>query len=234
MKNCLRGCFPFIIILALLLGSCTEFFSTSLASWAARDPSRLIPPVTIDNVNELIQMAENDPDLSLELLKKIGEAAGKKSGEEKAGLQAAAVEAAVNAVGLGQTLINTAGELANFETADAKDLVMDAINSMPNLDDASDALFKMLPKDPSGADFEKFIETAGAEDIAMAAVLLLAGEAKKYDSIPGNDIGNYDVTADVSDEAGLALALIAGLLDAGKDSELPDPIHNILDGLKLW
>ena len=227
MKKLLRNSLPFIIIL-LFSGSCTDFFSTSLAPWAARDPSRLIPKVTVDNVDELIELTENDPDLSLELLKKIGEAVDKASDDDKAKLQSAAIEAAVNSVGLGQTLINAVGDLSEIDTDDpdaAKDLVIDAINSMPNLEEASESLGNLL-KDPTN-----FIETASADDIALAAILLLAGDAKKNGS---DDMDEYieDFINDPSDQAKLALELAEALED--KVEDLSESLKTILDGLNLW
>ena len=220
----------FILAITALLVSCTDFFSSSLASWAARDPANLIPDVTIDNVNELIEIAQNDPDLSLELLIKIEEAAEGASGGEKAELQAAAVDAAANAVGLGQTILNSAGELAGIEDAEsAKDAILGAIDSMPNLEDACAALYELLPKDPSGEEFENFINTATPDDIALAAILLLAGEAKKN----AEDIEGYVNTfdADSGPEAKLALNLAAALAD--KEEELSETLFDILESLNL-
>jgi len=227
MKKLIRDSFILIVIL-LLLGSCTDFFSTSWASWAARDPSKLIPKITVDNVYEIIEMAENDPDLSLEVLKKIEEAVENASDDEKGKLQTAAVEAAANAVGLGQTLIGTAGDLANLDAEDeeaAKKLVLDTINSMPNLEEASESLGNLL-KDPTN-----FIETASADDIALAAILLLAGDAKKNGS---DDMDEYieDFINDPSDQAKLALELAEALED--KIDDLSESLKTILEGLNLW
>ena len=220
-----------LIGMAALLGSCLDFFSNSWASWAARDPSSLIPAVTLDNVNDLIEMAENDPDLSLALLLRIGEAVDDASDEEKAALQAAAVEAAVNAVGLGQTIAGAAGDFANISDVDsAIDVIMDAINNMPNLDEVSEALFDLLPA-PGSGEFNTFIENATAEEIALAAILLLAGEAKKYDSDPNHNIHNFDISGEGSDEAELAKALAMSLTTI--QDELPPNLYDILSGLNL-
>ena len=219
---------PFLAIAVLV--SCTDFFSSSLASWAARDPKNLIPDVTVDNVNELVELAENDPDLSLEVLLKIEEAVEGASDEEKAALQVAAVEAAGNAVGLGQTILNSAGEFAGLEdNDDAIDAILDAIDNMPNLEEASSALYDLLPKDPSGEEFDNFINTASADEIALAAILLLAGEAKKS----GDDeeyVDNFRSNP-TSPEAQLALDLTAALAD--KEDELSETMRNILEGLNL-
>ena len=217
-------------VITVLLFSCTDFFSSSWASWAARDPAKLIPDVTPDNVDELIEIAQNDPDLSLELLIKIGEAAEGASDEEKAKLQAAAVEAAANAVGLGQTILGAAGGLTDLEDGeDAKDAILDAVNSMPNLDEASSSLYDTLPKDaPHGEEFENFIDTATPDEIALAAILLLAGEAKKND---GEEYVDNFRSSPTSPEAQLALDLAASLAD--KEGELSGSLHDILESLNL-
>ena len=221
--------FPALLAAGLFL-SCTDFFSSSWAAWARRDPAALIPDVTPDNVNELIELTENDPDLSLELLKKIGEAVQGASGDDKAALQAAAVAAAANAVGLGQTIINAAGDIAKVTDVDeAIDAILDAINEMPNLDEVCDELFKLLPHDPSSEEFQNFIDNASPEDIALAAILLLAGEAKKAGGDIHDYIDNFDENS--SDRVKLALDLTAAIAD--KEDELSDNLLEILKGLNL-
>jgi len=223
-----RKILPFLLIF-VFLGSCTEFFSTSWAPWAARDPSRLIPPVTLDNVYELIALAENDPDLSLELLLGIGEAVDNASGQDKTDLQVAAVEAAVNAAGMGQTLLGSGGEISNLDDRDsAKEAAIDAIEKMPNLEETSAALFDILPP-KEGPEFDAFVNTASAEDIALAAILLLSGEAKKSEDDVDHFIDTFD--ENTSEETALALALTGSL--AGREDELPTSLFNILSGLNL-
>jgi len=228
IKFC-RKFLPFLLVL-LFFCSCTDFFSTSWGKWAARDPSKLIPPVTIDNVYDLLDMATT-PDLSLELLKKIGDAVEKSKGDEKAKLQAAAVEAAANSVGLLQTLAGATGALTNIDEDNAKDFAIKTINGMPNLDEASDALFKLLNSGDSD-DFDNFIDNATAEEIALAAVLILAGEAKKNQ----DDMDKYidEFFDDPSPQAELALLLAESLVDKGKVEDVPGPLRDILEGLNLW
>ena len=230
-----REILPFLFIL-LFLGSCTDFFSTSWASWAARDPSKLIPDVTVGNVNELIEKAENDPALSLEVLKKIAKAVNNSSGKNKAVLQAAAVEAAVNAVGLGQTMLSVSGELYNIINDEdaATAATKKAIKNMPNLEETSSTLYNTLPKNPASKEFDNFVNTASAEDIAMAAIVLYAGAAREHPAGIDDYVDNFDSDPDTnpSDEATLALHL-ADALEHRQD-ELPESLRSILNGLNLW
>jgi hypothetical protein len=161
------------------LASCTDFFSTSLASWAKRDPASLIPTVTTGNVKELIVLAEKDPDLSLELLKKIKAAADRAGPAEAAALRAAGLKAGTNAVDLGSSLINNITDIADVGDMDqAKGMLSDAINDMPNLAETSAALSGLIPDPSDTAAFDAFTAAADLNDLAMAAVILLAAEAK--------------------------------------------------------
>jgi hypothetical protein len=171
-------CLAVIPVLAML-ASCTDFFSTSLASWAKRDPASLIPTVTTGNVNDLIRMSENDPDLSLELLRKIKAAADRAGPEEAAALRAAGLKTGANAVDLGSSLINNITDMSDVGNADqARKMLSDAINGMPNLAETSAALSGLIPDPSDTAAFDAFTAAADLNDLAMAAVILLAAEAK--------------------------------------------------------
>jgi len=219
-----------------LLMSCMDFFSTSLAAWAARDPNRLIPAVTAGNVDELVATAENNPDLSLAVLKKIQSAAGTASGDDKVKLQTAALGAAVNAAGLGQAVFNAAGAITSITDADnpqekARQMVLDALNSMNNLEAAGSVLFDTLPK-PGDPDFSNFTDSASANDLAMAAAVLLAGEVKKNS---GGDLEGYvdkllDNTYTPTDPENLAMKLAQASLAQGN---LSGPLQDLLSGLNL-
>ncbi|MDR1318014.1 MAG: hypothetical protein LBJ90_00185, partial [Treponema sp.] len=168
------------LVAAFSLCSCTQFFSSSLAPWAARDPSTLIPPVTAGNVDELIKIAENNPDLSLEVLRGIDKAQRNSGGSEKAALQAAALKAASNASGMGTALMHQAGNISEImeETGNAKKLVADILGDMNNLNKTSDILVNTLPA-PGTPEYDVFAGKASADDLAMTAAIMLAAEAKK-------------------------------------------------------
>jgi hypothetical protein len=221
-------------VMALFI-SCTEFFSTSLAPWAARDPDKLIPKVTVSNVGGLIEQAENDPDLSLALLKKISDAAKNASGGDKAELQNAALEAATNASGLGQAVLGRAGEIASLETPeDAQKLLTNAINDMTNLEAAASVLTGTLP-DPSDAPaFQSFVDAASPDDLATAAALLLAGEAKKSGDID-NYIDGFDKngSSQLSPAEELAVKMAEAAMDKYTATGAGGPLEDLLSGLNL-
>ena len=240
-----RNLYFIAAIAALLLFSCTDFFSTSWAPWAARDPDKLVPAVTAGNVDELIALAENDPNLSLAILKKIRSAANGASEEDRQKLQCAALEAAVNAAGLGQAVLGVADKLISIDNEDdAKKLVFDTINVMSNLEAAGSVLFDILPPAPNLTDptdenwpaFKAFTDSASADSLAMAAVVIIAGEAKKisdgdFDSYFDSYFDNPYEEEYENEKLAIALAFASAL--EGRENELSGPLRNVLQGLNL-
>jgi hypothetical protein len=193
----------------------------------------MIPPVTTGNVNDLITSAENNPDMSLAVLQKINDAVQNAGEEEASALRAAALQAAANASNLGPTLLNKvddiAGVIENPETA--QDLVIGAIRDMSNLSETRDALTAILPE--PGPAFDAFVEKADANDLATAAAVLLAAEAK--DMVDGDSyIENFNPEdPELSPSAALAVQL--GIA-ASKKYEADDSgsrLKDILGGLNL-
>jgi hypothetical protein len=184
-KNTLKT--PAAALLAVLLCvSCTDFFTTSLGEWAARDPNSLIPSVTTGNIDDLLEAVEGDPDLALALLKKIADA------DPDPKLQAAALEAATEAsgiVGILSTNIN------DIDENNAEAILISALNSMSNVEEAGAVLVSILPdptSDPTG--YAAFVAKASAEDLAMAAAVILAGEAKASGD-PSNYISGFPTSS---------------------------------------
>jgi len=230
----MRKRYFFLVSLILAIGavfiSCTDFFSNSWAPWAARDPDKLVPTVTAGNVKELVEMAENNPDLSLAVLKKIRDAAKKARGVDKQKLRESAMEAAANAAGLGPAILGAADKLISIDSdEEARDLILDALDSMKNLTAATDLLESTLPK-PGDPDFDDFVNAADPNDLAMAAALLIAGEAKKK-SDPGEYINDFNSSGSLTDQEKLAIALAEAALN--HQGELSGPLKDVLDGLNL-
>jgi hypothetical protein len=227
------------LALGLILGmgclffSCREFFSTSLAPWAARDPDKLVPGVTVGNVNELLAAMENNPDMSMALLKKIKEAADRSSGSDKAKLQNSALKAAVNAAGLGSAVLNKVGEIASVGNPDdAKKLLVNAINDMKNLVDAGSILTSTLPK-PGDAEFAAFTDAADPDDLAINAALLLAGEAKKHGNIDNYIDNIFDRQAPATATENLAVNMAVSAVDKYVTAGINGPFKDLLDGINL-
>jgi len=227
-----------MVIISVIFISCTDIFTNSLGKWAARDKSKLIPKVTVDNVDELIALAENDPDLSLEVLRKIRDAANGMSDEDRAKLQAAALEAAANASGGANAILEGLGSLTSIdEDTDVEKIVMDALNAMKNLDETTRLLSDILPvpadpKHPENDEaFMAFANNASASDLALAAVLLLAGEVQRTEADTFEEI--LDNMGDsVSVQQAQAMALVAVLAD--REDAISGPLKDALDGLGFF
>jgi hypothetical protein len=218
-----------------LLVSCTQFFSTSLALWAARDPATLIPPVTAGNVQDLIGSAENNPDMSLALLKGINDAIAGASAGEKIKLQVAALEAAVNASSLGPALLNKAGDISELmdDPQKTKQMVLDSLNDMKNLTAAADTLAAILPDPSDQAAIDAFADTADADSLAMAAAVLLAAEAKGQ-SDKDDFLNNFDPqSSTLSDSAKLAVKLAEAAKLKVDNNEGSGMLKDVLEGLNL-
>jgi hypothetical protein len=219
------GFLPCLAVLVLNL-SCSNFFTNSLASWAQRDPSKLIPPVTTGNVNDLILLTESSPDQSLALLERIAEANTANPSPE---LQAAALEAATNASGIGSAILQYAGDISSIDTSNAEDIAVAAINSLSNAVEAGAVLASIIPTPDltptPGSDWDNFVTTASAEDLAMAALVILAGQAKD-----SGDTATYISSFPASPTAGSPEALAKALADAAR-ANISGGFGDLLDEL---
>ncbi|MDR1143553.1 MAG: hypothetical protein LBK77_04935 [Spirochaetaceae bacterium] len=175
--------------------SCSDFFTHSLAEWAQRDPGSLIPEVTPGNVEELIRLSENNPGMSLEVLKGI---AGSDKKSDPA-MQAAALRAAANAADIANSLLKNISDVASgsMDSATSRSVMIDAVGDMQNLADTGAALRAILPNSTVSTDYDGL----DPADLAIAAMVLLAAEARQtgdaagyIDSVPsGPGTGNLAV-----------------------------------------
>jgi hypothetical protein len=205
----------------LLFLSCSDVFTTSLAGWARRDPSSLIPSVTTGNVKELIELTENSPDQSLALLKGIRDAGANPE------LQAAALRTAANASGLGAAILRQADDINTIDDTNAKGIVVDALNGLSNLAEAGTVLEDILPDPSNTAAWDAFVDASSAEDLAMAAMVLLAGKAKEEND-PEGYIDNFQTTTGPTEALAKELALAANAKHSGGGF-----LKDMLDGLHL-
>lgn len=223
--------FPFM----LSLGSCRQFFTTSLAPWAARNPASLIPPVTTTNIDELLTKFANNPDQSLALLDKIADALDTASATDAAVLQAAALQAASNASGVATSVFSNAGTMLETlqGSGDIIPVISDAIAGLSNLAPSATALTSILP-DPSDTDaFDAFVAQASPEDLAMAAIVLLAAEAQADSGGVEDYITNFNPASPNPGAEALAVALAEAAATAYAASGGTGPLADILAGLNL-
>lgn len=226
----------FFAVLSLFPLSCKQFFSTSLASWAARDPSSLVPSVSASNVNDLIDQSANNPALALEVLKGIQSAAGSASGQDLVTLQVASVTAASNASGLGTAILQNAGNivdsLSGSNSSAVIDLVSNAVSGLTQLSPSGSALVAILPPPTDTTAFNAFVSQATPEDLAMAAVTILAAQAQAT----GN-VTTYINSFPAGPSSGTPEALAAALANSAKTKYAAEggtgPLADILSALNL-
>ncbi|MDR2184737.1 MAG: hypothetical protein LBO80_03580 [Treponema sp.] len=211
----------FLLLLVFAAG-CSDFFSASLAPWAARDPADLIPDVDAGNVWELVKLTEDDPDLSLELLKNIRGAAAGASPPDQAKLWAAGLTAAANASELGSAILRNLRGKDDLNADGIRSLINNALNDAGNLRAAAAVLEQILGTDPVTAN-PGFVNAASAGDLAMAAAILLAAEAKQ--SGLSNFIDSY-----MPDPGSLIYKLAA---EAYGKPDVSGAIKDVIDGLNL-
>jgi hypothetical protein len=217
-----------LLVLTVAFGACTDFFSGSLATWAARDPDKLVPPVNADNVFDIIAEFENNPDASLAVLKRIQNALADAPDGEKITLQVAALEAAANAVGLVNAVFGAITDPDDIMEDSAKDIMLDVINGMTNLEAAGSLLLDVLPA-PGTPEFKAFVASANPNDLAFAAVILLAGEAKRQPGDMGAYIDGFGATSNPVENLAIELAKAA----QEHPDEMTGPMKDIIKGLNL-
>ena len=222
--------------LLILLGSCRQFFTSSLAPWAKRDPALLIPEPTAANIQDLLALSANNPDQSLALLDKINDALATASAADQAVLQAAALSAASNASGVATSVLSNAGALLDAMEGGQPDdiiaVVSDAIAGLSNLESTAVILADILP-DPNDTDaFNAFVAQASPEDLAMAAIVLLAAEAQASGGVE-SFIDGFDPSSPDPGPQELAVALAEAAAAAYAASGGTGQLADILASLNL-
>lgn len=196
----------------------------------------MVPSVSASNVNELIDQSANDPALALEVLKGIQSAASGASGQDLLTLQVASVSAASNASGLGTAILQNAGNivdsLSGSNSTAVIDLVSNAVSGLTQLAPSGSALVAILPSPSNTTAFDAFVAQAAPEDLAMAAVTILAAQAQAT----GN-VTTYINTFPPSPTSGTPEDLAAQLAASAKAKYAAEggtgPLADILSALNL-
>jgi hypothetical protein len=164
------------------LGAC-EVFTSSWAPWAARDLNAILPEVNSGNARDMVDQFADDPDMSLEILKKIAAAINKtKSPEEKTKLRTAALDAAINASGIMDAFI---GSITDFLEDDKRDLkmVVDTFGGIKNTESISTSLvssFSEVAVWETQDDKRKIADSAdNSAQLLLSALLIAKNELEK-------------------------------------------------------
>jgi hypothetical protein len=148
-------------------------------------------------------------------------------------LQAAALGAAANATGLGHVVLNQLGNVAGAleNPENAIDFAVTVIDGLSNLKESGDALVAIIPE-PGTPAFDAFVEKSSAEDLAVAAALiLLAAEAQGKDDVNDylSEFNPNDPLVELTESERFAVKLAEAAIAKG----LGDQYQNLLSGLNL-
>jgi hypothetical protein len=228
-------CFAFIAGSSLSLLSCMDFFTSSWAPWARRDPASLIKNINTGNVHQYITDAEADAALSLEVLKGIKDALGNAGPGDAAFLEAAALKAATNAAGLGPALLNSLSDTGKIseaaeDPAKAKALIIDAIGKMSNLEETRNTLLEILPP-PGTPEFTLFVAASDINALALAAAVLVSAEAHSHPGGAGNYVDSFTGSGGVSPAEKMAHALSLSAIQKYDNSGAEGIVKEILTQL---
>jgi ribosomal silencing factor RsfS len=218
---------PLAIVLCIsLVTSCTDFFTTSLGKWAARDVSKIDVKVTAENVEDLVEQAKGDKEMQLAILDKVVDAAKDASGEEKQELQNAGVGLVLDTTDIMGTVMENIGDINNLESMEDPSEMIDyftsIVNSIDNLQESTDALTTLIPSDDASIDEYMNGNDIGEGDLALISVLLLASEIQRitdgnsakdpetlFSEFEDEDISYETLPADLqTDKIKLALGLL--------------------------
>lgn len=223
--------------ISLLITSCQQFFTTSLAAPLARDPSDFLPAVTADNAADLAAEVEGDPDAALVVLDGLEELIADADADEQAELIALALDVASSASGVGDSLLANAGDILSLvqdETLDSAELftiVDDAIGGLDNLAESAATLAALLG---GGTTIEDIADESNAEDLAMAAIVLLSAEASTAPGGVEGYLDSFDPSGTLTAEEQLAVDLATAAADLYAAEGGTGPLGDILDALGLF
>jgi hypothetical protein len=210
-----------VLVSALLvfLGAC-EVFTSSWAPWAARDLDAILPEVNGGNARDMVDQFADDPDKSLQILKKIAAAINKTSNEaEQAKLRAAALDAAVNASGIMDAFLGSMTDFLEEGEGDF-DTVVELFESIKNTKGISAALvtaFDARTKENTAISVDSDTIANSADN---AAQLLLSAML-----ITKNEI---EIAVDEFEEGGLTLVNIKKITtDENKEGNLSIAINMV-------
>jgi hypothetical protein len=226
----------------LAFSSCQQFFTTSLAKVLARDPADLVPAVTTGNAQELADSVKSDPDASLAVLDGLTSLIAETTdAEEQKTLVVLALEVSTNASGVSGAMLENAGSMATLLTngdieANKDDLfaiIDDTLAGLDNLSESSTSLLNIFTD--TSLSVAAVAETASAEEMAMAAIVLLSDSA----STSGGGVSAYvdqlgaTPTANLTEKEQLAMDLAEAAAVKYAEEGGTGPLADILAALNL-
>ena len=208
---CLTGIF--LLLSIFIFVACDSFYSNSWGTARKYDPANI--DLNADNVDSWIELAIGNPELAKALTEKIkGMVKNMPDSAERAKLQAAGVTLAIEASGLGTTLLSNMDKLSD---------ILDEENN--NTGD-SDAIVQLL--DSMQGDFKSAGGSAAANDLAQ----IVKPAGKDFDTPPEFD-QSYAKDANASDVGQAIMMLTLAVLEQeGKDANVFNDASDI-EGLGI-
>ncbi|MDR1784932.1 MAG: hypothetical protein LBR23_00470 [Spirochaetaceae bacterium] len=195
------------VFLVIGLTGCDDFFSTTWGVKRGYDSSKI--ELTLDNLQDLVDAAEGNPELAEALAKAIIKKIGQTSGTERAKYQEAGIDAAIEQAGLGTAIVNSA---------------MSLLSDIDNIADNAPKLFNNILSD--------LIENAPAAASNIAAIA--GATISAADSTPefaAND--PYAAAASPSDVTQAVMILAMSMVPAGFDFTGVDSINGVNSNLTV-
>jgi len=230
-----------LVSIVLSVVSCQQFFTTSLGDAFARDSKDLVPKVSANNAADLAAETDGDAAASLELLDGLTDLIADADAEDKADLVAVALDVSSSASGVESAVLEESDELLDIlqngdlddpaVQEDVYDLIDDALAGLDNLSESADAIVDIF-SDPH-VSIQDVAAASSAEDLAMAAVMLLASEASQATAGVSSYIDDFDAEGELTPTEALAVALAEAAAEKYEEEGGEGPLADLLDTLNL-
>jgi hypothetical protein len=128
MRKTVYSVILFLFLGTLILSSCDDFYGSSWGSPREYDPSNI--KLSLNNLNDWVENAIGNPELSRALRKRIKSDSPNLTGADKAKYQEAGVKLAVEASGIGSSIISNAAGALDQLGENNEDAVKDILASI--------------------------------------------------------------------------------------------------------
>lgn len=211
-----------LLFASLILSSCQELFTTSLAAGLARNSDSVYADVEIKDFDAAIESAVSSIEDTLALMHRIEVLADGAQGSDAIACARAAAELAGPSLGLVPLIVSIFDTQSSEDEVDIGVLIDDAISTMSHLGEVSEILAAVIPE-PGTSDWDDFVAVTDSSSLIFSGVVLVFSQIPESES-PAEWLANLDLS-DPDLEGPLALG--ASLVYAAFD----EPPEDILSAL---
>jgi hypothetical protein len=190
----------FLLLGTLILSSCDDFYGSSWGSPREYDPSNI--KLSLNNLNDWVENAIGNPELSRALLKRIkSDSSNLPDDADKAKYQEAGVKLAVEASGIGSSIISNAAGALDQLGENNEDAVKDILASIQNdfkknngaeaagyIAGIVDVSTGNIPKIEND-DYARLVTPVDAGQSVMVLALAAIGDINKHDTLAIGELG---------------------------------------------